>query len=150
MKLAISDNLMLRFYGLVLLIVTLNIWIPISGIVTIPLLWMAALCAAIVYHRRLKTATMSVEWIVKIWASLFFPKNSDPMVTNIGKIHWLILCILALFGVDALVTPIHIQMSSSPFEKSCWVLSFSIAVTATFVCTKYRLIKTTRDAKPIA
>ena len=104
MKFIIADNLILRFYGIILLIVTMNTWFSISGLVLIPVLWISALSAVIVYHRQTKIALFSFEWNLSLWSSLFFPKFSDPVVTNIGKIHWLILCLLALFGVDSLVS----------------------------------------------
>lgn len=138
MKFSVPDNMMLQFYGVVLLIVTLNTWISISGIVLIPLLWIAALCAVIVYHRQLKLAILSFEWNIRIWFSLFFPKSSDPVVTNIGKMHWLILCLLWLFGVDSLVTPIHISSNVSSLGKRCWVISLVVAVALSVVIIKYR------------
>ena len=146
MRFAVSDNLVLQFYGIILLIATLNSWISISGLVVIPLLWLGALCAVIVYHRQLKIVVLSVEWMGKIWVSLFLPKTSDPVVTNIGKIHWLILCLLSLFGVDALITPIHIQTSSSSLGKLCWVLSLSIAIVTSFGLIKYGRKKVKRIA----
>ncbi len=137
MKFHISDKFMLRIYGTILLLATLNLWISISGVIIIPIFWVAALCAVVVYNRQFKGAILTAEWIIRIWAALFIPKTTDPMVTNIGKIHWLVLCILALFGVDALVTPIHIQTSSTPFDKTCWILSLFIAVAGSIVLFKY-------------
>jgi hypothetical protein len=138
MKYRIADNLILQIYGIVLLIFTVNTWFSISGLVIIPALWIAALSAVIVYNRKKKIALFSFEWNIGLWSSLFFPKFSDPVVTNIGKIHWLILCILALFGVDSLVTPIHDISNVSNFGKKCWVLSFIVAILLSEVLIKYR------------
>ncbi len=138
MKFSISDDLILRIYGIVILVLTLNTWVSISSFALIPVIWIAGLCALIVYHRQLKVAILSIEWIIKIWFSLFFPKFSDPVVTIIGKVHYFILFSLLLMGVESLVTPVDIVAKVSPLGKKCWVVSLIVAVAVSTIINRYR------------
>ena len=84
MRFEISDNLLLQIYGVGLLIISSRIWFNIPFWTVCLIIWPLGLIAIIIYHRKLQNVKLlTSKWTFAIWLSLFFPKLSDPFLTNL-------------------------------------------------------------------
>jgi hypothetical protein len=103
------------------------------------IIWPLGLIAIIIYHRKLQNVKLlTSKWTFAIWLSLFFPKLSDPFLTNFGKLLYLFVFLFVLFGVDTFVLPGDEYKTISSLGKKCWILSAVAAVALSTFLIRFR------------